>query len=379
MCNYLNKKRKVKTMKKIITLAAAAVVAGFAFAEGWSVGGYFRSGAEANTDAKDFETKTFKDGCPYGIYGNMNSRVRLNVNYTQEDYGFKFRYQCTGFGVNNSNADVWFNDGNLKYMYGYAKFLDGKIIGEAGKLSDSYTDGEGIQGFSAMDGYGLRALLVPVEGLYLSAAGTTYRAEKYKETDKKVVDNKAKEGDIKANEKLITLSAKYKNDAITVAGGYNFAGEAYGYFDLKTVPNLTFNVEVNYLDKDISDSKNNKGKDIANTTIWEQVGYNFAETGIPLEAGIYCGQRIVEDDNVFEFYPYLSYELNEFVTPQLEVGIIKYADKDRIDNDGDDYSTTYSITPTLKLTPCKNTTVRVYYNYDKEEKHAVGTTLKVTF
>lgn len=379
MCNYLNKKRKVKTMKKIITLAAAAVVAGFAFAEGWSVGGYFRSGAEANTDAKDFETKTFKDGCPYGIYGNMNSRVRLNVNYTQEDYGFKFRYQCTGFGVNNSNADVWFNDGNLKYMYGYAKFLDGKIIGEAGKLSDSYTDGEGIQGFSAMDGYGLRALLVPVEGLYLSAAGTTYRAEKYKETDKKVVDNKAKEGDIKANEKLITLSAKYKNDAFTVAGGHNFAGESYGYFELKTIPNFTLKVEGKLLDKDISGKKDKKGKDTSETQIWEQVQYKFNDMGLPLEAGIYCGQKIVKDDNIMEFYPYMSYALNEVVSPELEAGIIKYADKDRKDRDGDEYSMTYNVTPSLKIKVGKKTTIKVYYNYDKNDKSAVGTTMKVNF
>lgn len=370
-------------MKKILTLAVMAA-AGFAFAEGWDVNGYIRSGIEANTDAKDFETKEYKDG---KWYGNGKSRLRLNLNYSQEEYGFKFRYECNKFGINDADSkdsdgdikEIWFTNDNLKYVYGYGKLLDGKIIAEAGKLKDGYTQTEGKEEFSAMEGYGLRGVVIPVEGLYLSAAATTYRAEKFVSTDDEVVDGKAKAGDYKMNEKVLTLSAKYKNDAITVAGGYNFAGEAYGYFDLKTVPNLTFNVEVNYLDKDISDSKNDKGKDIANTTIWEQVGYNFAETGIPLEAGIYCGQRIVEDDNVFEFYPYLSYELNEFVTPQLEVGIIKYADKDRIDNDGDDYSTTYSITPTLKLTPCKNTTVRVYYNYDKEEKHAVGTTLKVTF
>ena len=55
-------------MKKIILAAVACAAMGFAFAEGsaWDVNGYFRSGIEGNLDAKDFETKVYKDGQYYG-------------------------------------------------------------------------------------------------------------------------------------------------------------------------------------------------------------------------------------------------------------------------------------------------------------------------
>ena len=370
-------------MKKILTLAVMAA-AGFAFAEGWDVNGYIRSGIEANTDAKDFETKEYKDG---KWYGNGKSRLRLNLNYTQEQYGFKFRYECNKFGINDADSkdsegdikEIWFTNDNLKYVYGYGKFLDGKIVAEAGKLKDGYTQTEGKEEFSAMEGYGLRGVVIPVEGFYLSAAATTYRAEKFVSEDDEVVDGKAKAGDYKMNEKVLTLSAKYKNDAFTVAGGHNFAGESYGYFELKAVPNFALKVEAKLLDKDISGKKDKKGKDTSETQIWEQVQYKFNDMGLPLEAGIYCGQKIVTDDNIFEFYPYMSYTLNEVVSPELEAGIIKYADKDRRDRDGDEYSMTYNVTPSLKIKAGKKTTIKVYYNYDKNDKSAVGTTMKVNF
>ena len=84
-------------MKKSILAAGLAFAAmAMSFAEGWDVNGYFRTGVEGNFDAKDAETKVFKDG---QYYGNGKSRARLNVDYTEEDYGFRFRYQCDGFGV----------------------------------------------------------------------------------------------------------------------------------------------------------------------------------------------------------------------------------------------------------------------------------------
>ena len=247
-------------MKKIILAAVACAAMGFAFAEGsaWDVNGYFRSGIEGNLDAKDFETKVYKDG---QYYGNGKSRARLNINFTQEEYGFKFRYQCDGFGLNSADTvntkvkdsggnevgsfttakETWFTQDNLKYMMGYAKFYDGKIIAEAGKLMDFYTNSEARYEYQAMGGYGVRAVFIPVEGLYLSAAGSTYRVDKYAADDDSVKDGKAKAGDIKFNEKILTLSAKYKNKDFAIAGGYNLAGEAYGFFALKAVPNLKFN------------------------------------------------------------------------------------------------------------------------------------------
>ena len=40
---------------------------------------------------------------------------------------------------------------------------------------------------------------------------------------------------------------------------------------------------------------------------------------------------------------------------------------------------TYNVTPSLKIKAGKKTTIKVYYNYDKNDKSAVGTTMKVNF
>ena len=386
-------------MKKIILAAVACAAMGFAFAEGsaWDVNGYFRSGIEGNLDAKDFETKVYKDG---QYYGNGKSRARLNINFTQEEYGFKFRYQCDGFGLNSADTvntkvkdsnghevgsfttakETWFTQDNLKYMMGYAKFYDGKIIAEAGKLMDFYTNSEARYEYQAMGGYGVRAVFIPVEGLYLSAAGSTYRVDKYAADDDSVKDGKAKAGDIKFNEKILTLSAKYKNKDFAIAGGYNLAGEAYGFFALKAVPNLKFNIEAKYLDKEISKKTNDDGEKTAMTEAWELINYNFKGMGVPLEAGVYFHQILVKDDNVIEFFPHLSYAINDVVSPEFEVGITKYSNGEKHkDKDGEEQTMSYNVTPSIKFTAGKRATVKVYYNYDKNDKSSFGTTLRVNY
>lgn len=394
-------------MKKIIMVALASVAMGFAFAEGevgsaWDVNGYFRTGVEGNLDAKDAETKVYKDG---QYYGNGKSRARLNINFTQEEYGFKFRYQCDGFGLNNadtvttkskvldkngddttnyietkSTKETWFTQDNLKYMMGYAKFYDGKIIAEAGKLMDFYTNSEARYEYQAMGGYGARAVFIPVEGLYLSAAGSTYRADKFAADDDSVKDGKAKAGDIKLNKKLVTLSAKYKNKDFAIAGGHNFAGESYGFFALKSIQNLKFNIEAKYLDKEISGKTNDDGEKTAMTEAWELINYNFKGLGTPLEVGVYCHQVIVKDDTSYEFYPHMSYAINSVISPEFEVGIIKYTNGEKHKNyDKEDQSMTFSVTPSIKFTAGKKATVKVYYNYDKKDKSSMGTTLRVNY
>ena len=387
-------------MKKIILAAVACAAMGFAFAEegsAWDVNGYFRTGVEGNLDAKDAETKVYKDG---QYYGNGKSRARLNINFTQEEYGFKFRYQCDGFGLNSADTvntkvkkddgsevgsfttakETWFTQDNLKYMMGYAKFYDGKIIAEAGKLMDFYTNSEARYEYQAMGGYGVRAVFIPVEGLYLSAAGSTYRVDKYAADDDSVKDGKAKAGDIKFNEKILTLSAKYKNKDFAIAGGYNLAGEAYGFFALKAVPNLKFNIEAKYLDKDISGKTDGDSEATSYTEAWELMNYNFKGMGIPIEAGVYFHQILVKDDNVIEFFPHLSYAINDVVSPEFEVGITKYSNGDKhLDKDGEEQTMSYNVTPSIKFTAGKRATVKVYYNYDKNDKSSFGTTLRVNY
>lgn len=359
-------------MKKILFAVVAFAVAGFAFAEGWDINGYFRSGIEGNFDAKDVETKGYKDG---QYYGNGRSRARINVNFDQENYGFKFRYQCDGFGLNRddlSGKEVWFTQDNIKYMMGYAKFLDGKVIAEAGKLMDYYTHSEARYEFSALGGYGVRAIVVPVQGLFVGLGASTYRAEKYKDGDDELSDGKVKIGDVKLNEKILTVSAKYKHEMFAVAGGYNLAGEAYGYFALTAVPNLKFNIEAKYLKDEISGKKDKDGKNSSLIEAWELLNYNFKGLGVPLEAGVYCHQIIVTDNNSIEFYPHLSYAITKVVSPEFEVGI------KRVTKNGNS-ETTYNVTPSVKFSVGRGANVKIYYNYDKDDKHAVGSTFRVNF
>ena len=359
-------------MKKTLLAAVAFALAGFAFAEGWDVNGYFRSGIEGNFDAKDVETKSYKDG---QYYGNGRSRARINVNFDQENYGFKFRFQCDGFGLNNGDItgkETWFIQDNIKYMMGYAKFLDGRIITEAGKLMDYITHSEARYEFSALNGYGVRAVAVPVDGLFLSLGATTYRAEKYEAGDDELKDGNVKIGDIKLNEKILTVSAKYRHEMFTIAGGYNLAGEAYGYFGLTAVPKLKFNIEAKFLKDEISKKTDKEGEKTSLTEAWELVNYNFKGLGLPLEAGVYCHQIIVKDNNSIEFYPHLSYALTKVVSPEFEVGIKRVTTKGETE-------TTYNVTPSVKFSVGKGANIKIYYNYDKDDKHAVGSTFRVNF
>lgn len=369
-------------MKKII----AAALFGFAaltsvFAEGWSVHGYFRTGLEGNFDAKDVETEKWKDG---KYYGNGRSRFRLNVGFDKDVFGFKMRYNCDGFShkdfTNTASAvkDVWFNLDNLKYVMGYAKFLDGKIIAEAGRLGDSYTQSEGREEFNLCSygtqmGYGVRAVVNPVDGLWLAAGVSTYRAEKYAAGDDNVTDKKVTIGDLKLNEKILSFSAKYKNDYIGIAGGYNLAGEAYGYFGVYAVKNLKLYVEGRYIDKKISGKKDKDGDDTADIVLSELINYNFKANFAPLEVGLFMYQKIVKDNTALEFYPHISYAFNDVINGECEVGIIKYMG----DNSKDEI--TYNVTPSVKFKAGKGATVKVYYNYDKDDKSAVGATLRVNY
>ena len=117
-------------MKKTLGIAAAALVAGASlFAEGLSVNGYIRSGISIDPKGETVKTDTWLPGDYFG----GGSRLRLNINYDGVNGGATFRYQKSGsFG-----AKDWFEADNIKWAMGYAKFLDGKIIAEAGKLVDS--------------------------------------------------------------------------------------------------------------------------------------------------------------------------------------------------------------------------------------------------
>lgn len=385
-------------MKKIIIAAAVALTALTAsFAEGWTLKGYARAGAEGNFDAKDLETSLYKDG---KYYGNGKSRVQMNMDYNQQYYGFNFRYQVDGFGFQNTTvkdattgvvteekaSEVWFTQTNLKYVMAYAKFIDEMVIVEVGKLGDNYTASEGREAFnicsySSQQSFGVRTIINPIEGLYFAVGASSYRADRFEEDDDSVKDKKVKLGDLELNQKVLGFSTKYKNKNFCVAGGYNLGGEGFGYLGLSAVPNLKFYIEGRYIDKEVSGKTDKNGDKTSHTVLSENLLYNFTEpTGVPLETGIMMYQTILKDNSQFEFYPYLSYGFTKSIFGEFEVGVIKYMEPSKHkDREGDDQSVVFNVTPSVKFKAGPKATVKVYYNYDKLDKHAAGCTARINF
>ena len=177
-------------MKKTLGIAAAALVAGASlFAEGLSVNGFIRSGISIDPKGETVKTGTWLPGDYFG----GGSRLRLNINYDGVNGGATFRYQKDAdddkkFFI----SDNWFSGSNIKWAMGYAKFLDGKIIAEAGKLVDTYTSTggweDGTFGDNAGAGIGARVVISPVEGLFITASASDIYLEKYEADDDKVKD-----------------------------------------------------------------------------------------------------------------------------------------------------------------------------------------------
>ena len=355
-------------MKKTLGIAAAALVAGASlFAEGLSVNGYIRSGISIDPKGETVKTGTWLPGDYFG----GGSRLRLNINYDGVNGGATFRYQKDkSFATNN-----WFDNGNIKWAMGYAKFLDGKIIAEAGKLVDTYTSTGGWEdttfGDSEGAGIGARVVVSPVEGLFITASASDIYLENYEADDNKVKDGDAREGDLKFNEKLFGFTAKYATDAFFVTGGVHLAKSYYASFGLTAVDNLTLVVEAF-----IDDTDDNKiGDVVVDDTIINL--YPWVEyTGIEnLTLAALGAITIVDDSTTINITPAVSYALTDVISLAAESTITI--------PDADDADDTYAvITPSVTFAASKKASATVFASLSTDTdsaKHSFGAGVKYAF
>lgn len=361
--NYTYKKQKEYSMKKTLGIAAAALIAGASlFAEGLSVNGFIRSGISINPKGETVKTDTWLPGDYFG----GGSRLRLNIKYDGDKGGATFRYQKDGSFASSD----WFNAGNIKWAMGYAKFLDGKIIAEAGKLVDTYTSTggweDGTFGDNAGAGIGARVVISPVEGLFITASASDLYLEKYKAADDEVKDRDAKEGDLKFNEKLFGFTAKYANDAFFVTGGVHLAKSYYASFGLTAVDNLTLVVEAFINDTaDVDDPE---------TKLYPWVEYTGIEN---LTLAALGAITIVDGSTSIAIVPAVSYALTDVISLAAE-STITIPDKD-IDPTDDTYAV---ITPSVTFAASKKASATVFASLSTDTdqaKHSFGAGVKYAF
>ena len=361
--NYTYKKQKEYSMKKTLGIAAAALIAGASlFAEGLSVNGFIRSGISINPKGETVKTDTWLPGDYFG----GGSRLRLNIKYDGDKGGATFRYQKSGsFGT----AD-WFTSNNIKWAMGYAKFLDGKIIAEAGKLVDTYTSTGGWEDTTFGDnegaGIGARVVVSPVEGLFITASASDIYLENYEADDDKVKDGDAREGDLKFNEKLFGFTAKYATDAFFVTGGVHLAKSYYASFGLTAVDNLTLVVEAFINDTaDVDDPE---------TKLYPWVEYTGIEN---LTLAALGAITIVDGSTSIAITPAVSYALTDVISLAAE-STITIPDKD-IDPTDDTYAV---ITPSVTFAASKKASATVFASLSTDtdqKKHSFGAGVKYAF
>ena len=359
--NYTYKKQKEYSMKKTLGIAAAALIAGASlFAEGLSVNGFIRSGISINPKGETVKTDTWLPGDYFG----GGSRLRLNIKYDGDKGGATFRYQKSGsFGT----AD-WFTSNNIKWAMGYAKFLDGKIIAEAGKLVDTYTSTGGWEDTTFGDnegaGIGARVVVSPVEGLFITASASDLYLEKYEANDDKVKDGDASTGDPKFNEKLFGFTAKYATDAFFVTGGVHLAKSYYASFGLTAVDNLTLVVEAFINDTaDVDDPE---------TKLYPWVEYTGIEN---LTLAALGAITIVDGSTSIAITPAVSYALTDVISLAAE-STITIPDTDEVED-------TYAvITPSVTFAASKKASATVFASLSTDtdqKKHSFGAGVKYAF
>lgn len=335
---------KINMRTTAAVVAALTLAVSAASAEGFYVAGDIRSGIEFGfgDDAKVVSTSDYHDG---NYYGNGNTRLRLNFKYENGDAGAVFRYE-------HKAGKAWFDEGNAKYAMGYAKLFDGILVAEAGKLKDLYTGSDGQEGYGLTDiafagAYGAGFTLLPVDGLAVQA----------------IVSDGLGKG-FEARKDNFTFGAKYANDVIKVAGGYNLSGKAFGYVGIGAVENLGVDLEVYYEQLEDKD-------DIVE--INEDINYDLNDS---LSFGLLAYQKLGgEKDSkpVFEFNPHVMFGIDDTFIVSAESYITVPT--------AEDSKVAFSVTPALWIN-VKKAKVNVYYTYDNDGENSanyVGTGVKVSF
>ena len=349
-------------MKKVALTLASFVLGTSLFAEGLSVSGYLRGGFTDTTAAPKYTTDTWLDGDYFG----GSSRIRVNIDYEKDFGGVTFRYQDTGMSD-------FFDESTVAYAMAYANFLDGKIIAEGGVLTDRFTSSAGWEDTSFDGGKGVRLVVAPVEGLYLTAQAADNFAETYANTDKEVIEGDAETGDIKFNEKLLAFTAKYGNDDFFVTGGAAVAKKFYGSLGYTGVKGLTLVAEGIY---DSTDATKAYYDDNALTTIVLWAEYTGVEN---LTLGIDSYINLTKDDNddsltFVTINPAVSYNFTKVISAALDATV-------NISSD-DDVDTYATITPSLTFNASEKASATLYgtISTDTDQaSHRIGAGVKYAF
>lgn len=365
---------------KLLAAGAAALIGTAAFAEGFSAGGYIRTGIESVIIDPDL-----KDVDPYGIFktaanddtgyfGGHNlglgaDRIRLNLAYEKENAGVKFRYQQDDF------TGEWLTESNVKYAFAYANLFDKILTIEAGKINGGYTATHGDEEYAFGGRTGARIAAFPVDGLVFDIVASTKYLDNYAVDT--TGDGTANYTPFHSTIDALSASAAYTlKDTIAFQAGYALKGEGYFGFDLLAVENLDFTVEANYLDKDISEAKNKDGKAVDAFAVTETVSYKHNS----VKAGIVAKQDFTDANGSFSFYPFVSAELDNVLkglSAGIDAGFITSAKKE-----GSDVEDIISVTPEVTLEVAESGKVQLYYTLTKQDDtvtHAVGLGIRYDF
>ena len=365
---------------KILAAAAAALVGTAAFADGFTAGGYIRTGVEAVIIDPDV------DGVdPYGIFktaaddkigyhGGHNlglgaDRIRLNLAYSKGDAGVKFRYQQEDF------TGDWLTADNVKYAFAYANLFDKLLTVEAGKLNGGYTATHGDEEYAFGGRTGARLAVFPFDGLAFDVTASTKYLGTY--SIDTTGDGNADYKPFHLTSDAFAVSAAYKvKDSFGIQAGYALKGEGYVGFDLFAVENLNFAVEAKYLDKDISKAVDKEGKAVNGLAVTETVSYKVNS----IKAGIVAKQNLTEDNGALSFYPFVSVGLDnvlEGLSAGIDAGYVTGAQAK-----GADIEDIISVTPEVTFTVTENGKVQLYYTFSKKDetlKHALGLGVRYDF
>ena len=385
-------------MKKIIaSLVVASLLSFAAFAEeneGLSVKGYLRAGMSDTIENSVYSTNKWVQG---GYVGG-GTRLRVNIDYTKAFGGVTFRYQVDPeFGTTEEKVDPtkgeqwvtvngvrvdknkktvrkssldFFKESNVKWAMGYANLLDGQVIAEAGIISDRFTKTGGWEDTGIDGGKGFRVVVVPkaVAGLTVAAQATDKYADKYAADDDKVKDDKAYEGDIKFDEKILGFSAKYEAKPFFVTAGAALAGYYYGSVGLTAIENLTLVGEVFY---DSTDATKKENKDNATTMLVAWAEYTGIEKVL---AGAYSYINLCDGDYSIEITPAVSYDVNSLLKVSGEASIYLSSD------DKADTYATISPAVTFKASDKATATVSALISTDTDQaKHAASAGVRYNF
>lgn len=376
-------------MKKILATAAAAVLAAATLSagEGLKVSGFVRGGlsddiTDSVADASHSKANDVIVGNSWvgGDHWGGTSRFRFRAQYDGDNGGVDFRYQRKNLTLN------WFDEKNISWAMAYAKFFDGAIMVEGGKLVDNYTAADDDNGTDFTGATGVRLVVHPVDSLYITFMGSDLNPAFYNYTDEEIAKDAKKarrQGNEKFDANLFSATARFENDAFAIVGGAHFSGLFYGSFSLKAVENLTFAVGFgsNY-------SNWKEGKKLESDAQKDAAHYTFVDAVLEYDAdpvlfGVVGYSWFAEDSyidsendgHIATINPYVQYKLSDIVALRAESTLFVSRDTDVKDH----YVT---VTPSVVFNASKKADVNVWLTVSSDTDqthHSTGVGVKYAF